>query len=88
MDIVWDILNKIAIIGTIIGVPLTIYGIYNLIYGKVVIYDMYREPNESGGYTFVIGTFTRRDRKKAIKENSCRKYHKKGLEQNNERNWV
>ena len=42
---IWDILNKIAIVGTIIGIPATLYGIYTLIYNSIVVYDMYHEPN-------------------------------------------
>ena len=53
---IWDVLNKIAIIGTILGIPATLYGIYSLPYRTIVLYDRYREPNEAGGDTLVIGT--------------------------------
>ena len=88
MDIVWDILNKIAIIGTIIGIPATVYGIYKLIYGGIILYDSYKEPNSAKGDTVVMGNFSKRDCKKGKKENPKRKYHKKGLSIHNERNWV
>ncbi len=58
---IWDILNKIAIVGTIIGIPATLYGIYTLIYNSIVVYDMYHEPNDAGGMTLCIGNFTRKD---------------------------
>ena len=88
MDIVWDILNKIAIIGTIIGIPVTVIGIYQLINGGIIVYDSYREMNNANGYTIVIGDFSKRDCKNGKKENPNRKYHKKGLNIDNENNWV
>ena len=39
---IWDVLNKIAIIGTILGIPATLYGIYSLSYKTIVVYDRYR----------------------------------------------
>ena len=88
MDIVWDILNKIAIIGTIIGIPATVYGICKLIYGGIILYDSYKEPNDAGGDTFVIGEFSKRDCREGKKENPQRQYHKKGLSIDSEKNWV
>ena len=35
---IWDVLNKIAIIGTILGIPATLYGIYSLPYRTIVLY--------------------------------------------------
>lgn len=87
MDAFWDILNRIAIVATIIGLPVTIISIYNLLYSTVVVYDMYRECDEAGGYAVVIGSFSRRDRKNGKKDNSERQYHKKGLSIENEKNW-
>ena len=88
MDAVWDVLNKIAIIGTIIGIPATIIGIYQLINSGIIVYDMYKEINDAGGDTVVIGAFSKRDCKNGKKENPNRKYHKKGLNVDNENNWV
>lgn len=88
MDIFWDILNKIAIIGTIIGIPVTIIGIYQLINGGIMLYDSYKEPNDAGGETVVIGEFSKRDCKNGKKENHKRLYHKKGLAYDNKNNWV
>ena len=88
MDAIWDILNKIAIIGTIIGIPVTIIGIYRLINGGIIVYDSYREMNDANGYTIVIGDFSKRDCRKGKKENPNRQYHKKGLSIHNEKNWV
>lgn len=75
---IWDVLNKIAIIGTILGIPATLYGIYSLPYRTIVLYDRYREPNEAGGDTLVIGEFTRNDARRRKKKNSERRYHLKG----------
>ena len=88
MDAIWDVLNKIAIIGTIIGIPVTIIGIYQLINSGIIVYDMYKEINDAGGDTVVIGAFSKRDRKNGKKANPNRKYHKKGLNIDNENNWV
>jgi len=77
----WEVLNKIAIIGTIIGIPATIYGLYAIIFKIIVVYDMYREVNESGGYTVCIGSFTRLDKCYGKKENIQRQYHQKGKSQ-------
>ena len=85
---IWEVLNKVAIIGTIIGIPATVYGIYKLIYGGIVLYDCYQEPNDAGGETLVIGEFSKRDYKEGKKENPNRQYHKKGLRHDNENNWV
>lgn len=75
---IWDVLNKIAIIGTILGIPATLYGIYSLPYRTIVLYDRYREPNEAGSNTLVIGEFTRNDARRGKKKNSERRYHLKG----------
>lgn len=83
----WDILNKIAIWGTILGIPATLYGLFSFVYKKIVIYDMYREINEAGGYTLCIGSYTRSDRRRGKKENSNREYHRKGKD-DNPVNWV
>lgn len=88
MASLWDILNKIAIIGTVIGIPLTLAGIFNLIYGGVIVYDMYRELNDAGGYTVVIGSFSRRDCKRGKREDPQRQYHKKGLDFETDKNWI
>ena len=82
----WDVLNKIAIVGTIIGIPATLYGIYILIDNSIVIYDMYREPNDAGGMTLCIGNFTRKDCRIGKKENPDREYHIKGKREENA-NW-
>lgn len=84
----WDVLNKIAIVGTIIGIPITLFGIYQILFQMVVIYDMYREINESNGYTLVIGDFSRKDRRLGKKENPNRQYHIKGREQETDTYWV
>lgn len=84
---IWNILNKIAIIGTILGIPATLYGIYSLSYKTIVVYDMYKEPNEAGGDTLVIGGFTRRDARRGKKENDKRWYHLKG-KSNDRTNWI
>lgn len=70
---IWDVLNKIAIIGTILGIPATLYGIYSLSYKTIVVYDRYREPNEAGGNTLVIEKFTRNDARRGKKRiaNEC-----------------
>lgn len=60
---VWDILNKIAIIVTIMGIPATIYGIFKLIYSIVIKYDAYRELNEAKGYTLCLGEYTYWDKR-------------------------
>ena len=78
---IWDVLNKIAIIGTILGIPATLYGIYSL------SYDRYREPNEAGGNTLVIEKFTRNDARRGKKENSERMYHLKG-KSDDDTNWI
>ena len=83
----WDILNKIATIGTILGIPATLGGIVTLAYKTIVVYDMYRESNEAGGYTLSIGSYTRSDRRRGKKENSNREYHRKGKD-DNPVNWV
>ena len=83
----WDILNKIATIGTILGIPATLGGIVTLAYKTIVVYDMYRETNEAGGYTLCIGSYTRSDRRRGKKENSNREYHRKGKD-DNPVNWV
>ena len=88
MVAVWDVLNKIAIIGTIIGIPVTIIGIVKLINGGIIVYDMYKEPNSGKGNTVVIGAFSKRDCKNGKKENPNGKYHKKCLNIDNENNWV
>ena len=88
MDIAWDVLNKIAIITTIINLPATIWGIYNLICIKKNLYDMYRETNSAGGDTIVIDKFSKRDCRKGKKENPNRQYHKKGLNIDNKNNWI
>lgn len=87
MGALWAVLDKIAIIGTIIGIPLSLVGIYELIYSGVIIYDMCREPNDAGGNTVIIDNYTRRDFRRGKKENPQRQYHKKGLSIDNEMNW-
>lgn len=84
---IWDGLNKIAIIGTILGIPATLYGIYSLSYKIIVVYDSYREPNEAGGDTLVIGEFTRNDARRGKKKNSERRYHLKGRS-DDATNWI
>ena len=74
---IWDILNKIAIVGTIIGIPATLYGIYTLIYNSIVVYDMYHEPNDAGGLTLCIGNFTRKDYWIGKKKTKSRVPHKR-----------
>ena len=87
-DFIWNVLNKVAIIGTIIGIPATIVGICRLFYSGIIVYDCYKEPNSAKGDTVVIGNFSKRDRKKGKKENPQRQYHKKGLSSDSEKNWV
>lgn len=84
---VWEILNKFAIIGTILGIPATLGGIWSLLYKTVVVYDMYKEPNEAGGDTVEIGNFTRYDKRHGKKTNNQRMYHRKGTK-NEPKNWV
>ena len=84
---IWDVLNKIAIIGTLLGIPATLYGVYSLIYKMVVAYDMYKEPNMAGGDTLVIGEFTRSDARQGKKKNNERRYHRKG-KSDDYTNWV
>ena len=84
---IWDILNKVAIIVTILGMPVTLYGFFTLAYKTIVVYDRYREPNEAGGYTCAIGSYTRSDRRHGKKENSSRQYHRRG-ENDADVNWV
>lgn len=84
---IWDVLNKIAIIGTILGIPATLYGIYSLSYKTIVVYDRYREPNEAGGNTLVIEKFTRNNARRGKKENSERMYHLKG-KSDDDTNWI
>ncbi len=84
---IWDVLNKIAIIGTILGIPATLYGIYSLPYKTIVMYDRYREPDATGGNTLVIGEFTRNDARRGKKENGERMYHLKG-KSDEDTNWI
>ena len=92
MNIDWDVLNKIAIITTIIttiiNLPATIWGIYNLICIKKNLYDMYKERNSAGGDTIFIDNCSKRDCRKGKKENPSRQYHKKERDINDENNWV
>ena len=88
MAAVWDVLNKIAIIGTIVGIPATIIGIIKFFNGGNIVYDMYKEPNSGKGDTVLIGEFSKRDCRKGKKENPNRQYHKKDLNIDNENNWV
>lgn len=74
----WDLLNKLAIISTLIGFPVALYSIYEIIYKGIVIYDMYKEPNEAGGDTLSIGNYTRFDYRNGKKQNPERVYHLKG----------
>lgn len=83
----WDTLNKIAIIVTISGAPATFFNFYLLLYKTIVVYDMYKEPNEAGGDTVEIGSFTRSDARRGKKENSKRKYHRKGKNDDSV-NWI
>ena len=69
---IWDILNKIAIVGTIIGIPATLYGIYTLIYNSIVVYDMYHEPNDAGGMTLCISYLRRNTGDRSYTERSNR----------------
>ena len=86
MNCVWEVLNKVAIIGTILGIPATLYGIYRIIYNTIVVYDRYRELNPAGGYTVAIGNYTRSDKRNGKKENPNREYHKKNTDDTS-RNW-
>ena len=83
----WDVLNKIAIIGTIIGIPIALYAMFEIIYKSIVIYDMYREQNETSGYTINIGAFSRMDYRRGKKENPQRQYHLKGRSADDEKSW-
>lgn len=83
----WDMLNKLAIIVTILGAPATLFNFYLLLYKTIVVYDMYKEPNEAGGDTLEIGYFTRSDVRNGKKLNSKRKYHRKGTSDVPE-NWI
>ena len=83
----WDVLNKIASIVTIIGFPVVLYSLYEIIYKGIVIYDVYREPNEAQGITISIGNYTRNDYRKGKKQNPTREYHLKGYGIDDERGW-
>ena len=48
---------------------------------------MYREPNEAGGDTLSIGTYTRYDYRKGKKLNPLREYHLKGYSYDDESSW-
>lgn len=83
----WEVLNKVAIFITIIGFPVVLYSMYEIIYKGIVIYDMYREPNEAGGNTLNIGNYTRSDYRKGKKQNPLREYHLKGYRIDDECGW-
>lgn len=83
----WNLLNKLAIIATLIGFPVALYTIYDIFYKGIAIYDMYREPNEAGGDTLSIGTYTRYDYRKGKKLNPLREYHLKGYSYDDESSW-
>ena len=84
---IWDVLSKIATIVTIIGFPVALYSMYEIIYKGIVIYDMYREPNEAEGNTLSIGSYTRNDYRKGKKQNPMREYHLKGYGIEDECGW-
>lgn len=87
-DEIWDVLNKIAVVGTIIGIPVTIISIRTIINDGLIKYDMYRELNEAGGYTISIGGYSRKDFRIAKKRYPNREFHKKGLSQDDIDAWV
>jgi len=74
----WDVIGNVASIVTIVGFPVVLYSMYEIIYKGIVIYDMYREPNEAGGNTVCVGNYSRRDYRKGKKQNPAREYHLKG----------
>ena len=80
-------LSIVADILTIIGFTVVCYTAYEIVYKKIVIFDMYREPNESGGDTLVIGDCSRMDYKRGKEINPSRKYHLKGYPDQDEKWW-
>ena len=91
----WKAISVIADFVTIIGFPVVVYSFYELYYSKTIVYDSYREVNEAGGYTIVIGNkdqrrgaFSRKDYKKGKKVNPNRQYHKMGFDFDDEEAWI
>ena len=62
----WDILNKIATIGTILGIPARLGGIVTLAHINNMVYDMYNEVTVSGTLCRQ-GSYTRSDRRRGQK---------------------
>ena len=83
----WTVTARLADVVTIIGLPVTAYSLIRLLYDGVIIYDAYREINETGSMTYCVGeAYSRRDRKNGQKINPTRQYHRirKG---NEDKNW-
>lgn len=83
----WDVLNKMAAIMTIVGFPVVLYSAYEIVYKGIAIYDAYTEPNEANGDTLNIGSFTRNDYRKGKKRNPMREYHRKGYDYADKDSW-
>lgn len=86
-ELIWNILNKVAIIVTILGIPTLIYGLYSLLFKIIKPYDMYQEPNSADGDEVVIGSYSYIEMKRGKKKNPLRQYHKKGFNINDANSW-
>ena len=84
---IWGVLNRIAIIVTILGFPTVVVGMYEIIYKGIVKYDAYKEQNNALGDTLKMGDFTQNDYRKGKKQNSKRLYHVKGYEIDDQNSW-
>ena len=83
----WECLNKLATIVTLIGFPVVLFSMYEIFYKVIVKYDSYKERNSTGGDTLVIGSFTRNDYRNGKKQNPKRLYHLKGRNKDDKSSW-
>lgn len=88
MIINWDMINRIASIVTILGLPAICCSLYDLFDKGITRYDMYKEPNGTNGEAVFINNYTRREFKIGKKQNPLRKYHKRGYSIEDESSWV